>query len=187
VPPSRPTNEYFRSRKYIRLQNIKRTRKGNTTVFTAILNSVFFCTFKERAGSPRGGSVVRGTDPRIRIRIKMSRIRNTCTFLDFSCPSHCLYVYCVYLLVHYLSAFFFSLYISTNVTCTPPPLLLISRRSASPIRIRNERRGSYFRELKNNFLVKLLKFFYADSGPGMEIIRIWGFYPGSAKLRYTPG
>ncbi len=42
--------------------------------------------------------------------------------------------------------------------------------------------GSYFRELINNFWVKILKFFYADPGSGMEKIRIRDKHPGSGKL-----
>jgi hypothetical protein len=40
------------------------------------------------------------------------------------------------------------------------------------IRIRDEQPGSYFRELRNNFWVKILKFFDVDPGSGMENIRI---------------
>jgi hypothetical protein len=36
--------------------------------------------------------------------------------------------------------------------------------SGSEIRIRDEQTGSYFREIRNNFLVKMLKFFDADPG-----------------------
>jgi hypothetical protein len=36
-------------------------------------------------------------------------------------------------------------------------------RSVSEIRIRDEHSGSYFRELRNNFLGKILKFFDADA------------------------
>jgi hypothetical protein len=54
---------------------------------------------------------------------------------------------------------------------------------------RNEQPGSYFRELRNNFLVKILKFFDADPGwkkfgPGLEKFGS-GFrvkHPGSATL-----
>jgi hypothetical protein len=38
------------------------------------------------------------------------------------------------------------------------------------IRIRDEQPRSYFRELRNNFLGKILKFFDANPGSGMEKI-----------------
>jgi hypothetical protein len=38
--------------------------------------------------------------------------------------------------------------------------------------IRDEQPGSYFRELRNNFWVKILKFLDADPGYGMEKIKI---------------
>jgi hypothetical protein len=48
------------------------------------------------------------------------------------------------------------------------------------IRIRDEQLGSYFLELRNQFflvkIVKILKFFDADPGSGMEKSRIR--YPG---------
>jgi hypothetical protein len=44
--------------------------------------------------------------------------------------------------------------------------------SRSGNRIRDEQPGSYYRELRNNFWVKILKFFDADPGFGMEKIRI---------------
>jgi hypothetical protein len=37
------------------------------------------------------------------------------------------------------------------------------------IGIRDEHPGSYFREQINNFIVKILKFFYVDPGPGPGI------------------
>jgi hypothetical protein len=37
------------------------------------------------------------------------------------------------------------------------------------IRIRDEHPGSYFRELRNNFWVKILKYFDADADPGPGI------------------
>jgi hypothetical protein len=43
--------------------------------------------------------------------------------------------------------------------------------SGSGIRIRNEQIESYFRELRNHFWVKILKYFDADLGSGMEKIR----------------
>jgi hypothetical protein len=57
------------------------------------------------------------------------------------------------------------------------------------IRIRDELPGSYFRELRNNFGVKILKFSNADPGrkkfgSGMEKIRIQDKHPGSATLLY---
>jgi hypothetical protein len=48
----------------------------------------------------------------------------------------------------------------------------MGKNSGYGIRIRDEQRGSYFQELGN----KILKFFYADKGSGMEKIRIR--YPG---------
>jgi hypothetical protein len=49
----------------------------------------------------------------------------------------------------------------------------MGRKSASGSGIRNEQPGSYFLELRNNFLgVKILKFFYADRGSRMETVRI---------------
>jgi hypothetical protein len=38
----------------------------------------------------------------------------------------------------------------------------------SGIWIGDEQSGSYFRELRNNFWVKILKFFDADPGSGMD-------------------
>jgi hypothetical protein len=40
------------------------------------------------------------------------------------------------------------------------------------IRIRDEQLGSYFRELRKNFLVEILQFFDADPGSRMGKIRI---------------
>jgi hypothetical protein len=48
----------------------------------------------------------------------------------------------------------------------------------SGIRIRDEQPGSYFRELRNNFWVKILKIFDAD--PGWKKIRIRD--PGCKKF-----
>ncbi len=57
---------------------------------------------------------------------------------------------------------------------------------------KSEQPGSYFRELRNNFLGKILKFCDADPGwekfgSGMEKIRIrdpeFGINPGSATLQ----
>ncbi len=45
------------------------------------------------------------------------------------------------------------------------------------IRIRDEQPGSYFRELRNNFWVKTLKFFEADPDQGSRIRNL--FDPGS--------
>jgi hypothetical protein len=39
-------------------------------------------------------------------------------------------------------------------------------KSGSEIRIRDEHFGSYFRELRNKYLVKILKFFDVDPGSG---------------------
>ncbi len=60
------------------------------------------------------------------------------------------------------------------------------------IRIRDEHFRSYFRELRNNFFVKILKFIDADAGPGIFLtpdpgrtkIRIQNKHPGSATLWY---
>ncbi len=56
----------------------------------------------------------------------------------------------------------------------------MGRKSASGSGIRDEQPGSYFLELRNHFFgflggflgVKILKFFDADPGSGMETIRI---------------
>ncbi len=49
--------------------------------------------------------------------------------------------------------------------------------------IRDEQPGSCFLELRNHyFWVKTLKFFDADSGSGMETVRIRDKHPGSATL-----
>jgi hypothetical protein len=47
----------------------------------------------------------------------------------------------------------------------------MGKKSRSGIRIRHEHSGSYFRELRINFWVKIpvLKFFDADPDPGSEI------------------
>jgi hypothetical protein len=37
------------------------------------------------------------------------------------------------------------------------------------MQIRDEHPGSYFRELRNNFWVKILKYFDADADPGSGI------------------
>jgi hypothetical protein len=74
----------------------------------------------------------------------------------------------------------------------------MGRRSASGSGIRDEQLGSYFLELRNNFFgyfgFKILKFFDADPGSGMETVRIrdpgWkkvgsgirDKHPGSAPL-----
>jgi hypothetical protein len=61
-------------------------------------------------------------------------------------------------------------------------------RSGSGIRIQ-EHFGSFFRELRNNFYVKILEFFDADADPGIFLtwtgikkIRIRDTHPGSATL-----
>jgi hypothetical protein len=69
-----------------------------------------------------------------------------------------------------------------------PSLLL--HNTVLRIQIRDEQPGSYFLELRNHFLkVKILKFFDADPGSGMEKSRIrdpgsgiWDKHPGSATL-----
>jgi hypothetical protein len=43
------------------------------------------------------------------------------------------------------------------------------------IRIRDEYFGSYFRELRNNFRVKILKFFSADADPGIFLTLDQGY------------
>jgi hypothetical protein len=51
----------------------------------------------------------------------------------------------------------------------------MGRKSASGSGIRDEQPGSYFLELRNHFFflwVKILKFFDADPGSGMETVRI---------------
>jgi hypothetical protein len=58
----------------------------------------------------------------------------------------------------------------------PDPGSGMGRKSASGSGIRDEQPGSYFLELRNHFLffflVKMLKFFDADPGFGMETVRI---------------
>ncbi len=60
----------------------------------------------------------------------------------------------------------------------------MGRKSASGIR--DEQPGSYFLELRNHFLfyffggVKILKFFDADPGSGIETVRIWD---GKSRIR----
>ncbi len=74
----------------------------------------------------------------------------------------------------------------------------MSKKSGYGIRIRDEQRGSYFRELRSNFLgFEILKFFDADPGFGMEKnsylksgtekIRIRDKLLGSATLVLTLG
>jgi hypothetical protein len=49
----------------------------------------------------------------------------------------------------------------------------MGRKSASGSEIRDEQPGSYFPELRNHFFgVKILKFFDAYPGSGMETVRI---------------
>jgi hypothetical protein len=45
----------------------------------------------------------------------------------------------------------------------------MGKKSGSGLGIRNEQPGLYFRGLRNNFLVKILKFFDADPDPGSGI------------------
>jgi hypothetical protein len=64
------------------------------------------------------------------------------------------------------------------------------RKSASGSGIRDEQPGSYFLELRNHFFVffwvKILKFFDADPGSGMENVRIRD--PGSGmEKKSDPG
>jgi hypothetical protein len=62
----------------------------------------------------------------------------------------------------------------------------MGRKSASGSGIRDEQPRSYFPELRNHFFgffeVKILKFFDADPGSGMETVRIRDKHPGSATL-----
>jgi hypothetical protein len=71
----------------------------------------------------------------------------------------------------------------------------MGRKSASGSRIRDEQPGPYFLELRNHiFGVKILKFFFADPGSGLEKVRIrdtewkkvgygiWDKHTGSATL-----
>jgi hypothetical protein len=51
------------------------------------------------------------------------------------------------------------------------------------IQIRDENTGSYFRELRNNFWVKILKIFDADSHPGIRNL----FDPGSGTKKFGSG
>jgi hypothetical protein len=53
----------------------------------------------------------------------------------------------------------------------------MGRKSASGSGIRDEQPGSYFQELRNHYFfgffgVKILKFFDADPGSGLETVRI---------------
>jgi hypothetical protein len=48
----------------------------------------------------------------------------------------------------------------------------MGKKSGSGSGIRDEQPGSYFLELRNHFLVKILIFFDGDPGSGMETIRI---------------
>jgi hypothetical protein len=60
----------------------------------------------------------------------------------------------------------------------------MGRKSASGSGIRDEQPGSYFLELRNHFVgVKILKFFDADPGSGMETVRI---RDGKSRIR-DPG
>jgi hypothetical protein len=61
----------------------------------------------------------------------------------------------------------------------------MGKKSGSGSGIPDEQPGSYFRELSNNFWVKILIFFDADPGSGMEKIRIRDKHPGSATLEET--
>jgi hypothetical protein len=62
----------------------------------------------------------------------------------------------------------------------------MGRKSASRSGIRDEQPRSYFPELRNHFIgffgVKILKFFDADPGSGMEKSVIRDKHPGSATL-----
>jgi len=77
----------------------------------------------------------------------------------------------------------------------PDPGSGMGRKSASGSGIRDEQPGSYFLELRNHFCwVKILKFFDANPGSGMETVlirdpgwkkvgsRIRDKHPGSATL-----
>jgi hypothetical protein len=48
----------------------------------------------------------------------------------------------------------------------------MGKKIGSRIRIRDEQPGSYFPELRNNFWVKILKFFGTDPGTGVGKVRI---------------
>jgi hypothetical protein len=49
----------------------------------------------------------------------------------------------------------------------------MGKKPGSGIRIRDEQPGSYIIELRNHFWLKILKFFDADPGSGMEKNGIW--------------
>jgi hypothetical protein len=54
------------------------------------------------------------------------------------------------------------------------------------MRIQDEHPGSYFRELRNNFWVKILKYFDADADPGSGIFLPWiryGIQDGKIRIR----
>ncbi len=58
----------------------------------------------------------------------------------------------------------------------------MGRKSASESGIRDDQPGSYFLELRNHFLVKILKFFDADPGWKKVGSGIRDKHPGSATL-----
>jgi hypothetical protein len=51
---------------------------------------------------------------------------------------------------------------------TPGSGIRLGKKSGSGSGIRDEQPGSYFLELRNHFLVKILKFFYADPRSGIR-------------------
>jgi hypothetical protein len=59
-----------------------------------------------------------------------------------------------------------------GIQCLFDPWIRDPKRVKIGIRIRDEQSGSYFRELRNNFLGLNTKFFDADTGFGMEKIGI---------------
>ncbi len=69
-----------------------------------------------------------------------------------------------------------------GIRCLFDPLILDGKKTGFGSGIRDEQPGSYFRQLRNNFWVKILKFFDVEPGPGMEKIRIRDKHPGSATL-----
>jgi hypothetical protein len=71
---------------------------------------------------------------------------------------------------------------------TPGSGIRDGRKSASGSWIRDEQPGSYFLELRNHFFgfeVKILNFFDADPGSGMETVRIRdpGWKKGGSEIR----
>jgi hypothetical protein len=61
---------------------------------------------------------------------------------------------------------------SVTANCSDLKSLTQEKKPCCGSGIRDEQPGSYFLELRNHFWVKILKFFDADPGSGMETIWI---------------